>query len=88
MINKILVSRCAPINNMQAPFQRIPVSSDTTSTCTTVHGNSTTDSVNRAFTKTSVKSPPPLINKLLNCYCVLIILFMIVLMRWACTVML
>lgn len=87
MINKILVSRCAPINNMQAPFQRIPVSSDTTSTCTTVHGNSTTDSVDRAFTKTSVKSPP-LINKLLNCYCVLIILFMIVLMRWACTVML
>lgn len=58
MINKILVSRCAPINNMQAPFQRIPVSSDTTSTCTTVHGNSTTDSVDRAFTKTSVKPPP------------------------------
>lgn len=57
MIDKILMSRCAQINNKQAPFQRIPVSADTTSTCTTVHGNSTTDSVDRAFTKTSVKSP-------------------------------
>lgn len=57
MIDKILMSRCAQINNKQAPFQRIPVSADTTSTCTTVHGNSTTDSVDRAFTKTSVKTP-------------------------------
>lgn len=45
MTDKILMSRCALINNKRAPFQRIPVSADTTSTPTTVHGNPTTDSV-------------------------------------------
>lgn len=57
MTDKILMSRCAQINNKRAPFQRIPVSDDTTSTHTTKHDNPTTDSVDRAFTKTSVKSP-------------------------------
>lgn len=52
MTDKILMSRCAQINNKHAPFQRIPVSADTTSTHTTVHCNPTTDSVDRAFTKT------------------------------------
>lgn len=55
MTDKILMYRCAQINNKCAPFQRIPVSADTTCTLTTVHGNPTTDSVDRAFTKTSVK---------------------------------
>lgn len=63
MTDKILMSRCAQINNKRAPFQRIPVSADTTSTPTTVHCNPTTDSVDRAFTKN--KCQIPLVNKLL-----------------------
>lgn len=57
MTDKILMSRCAQINNKRAPFQRIPVSADTTSTHTTVHCNPTTDSVDRAFTKKQVLNP-------------------------------
>lgn len=32
MTDKILMSRCAQINNKHAPFQRIPVSADTSLT--------------------------------------------------------